>query len=94
MKQPTPVYVSFYANRKRLGGAYIKEASDQEDRDIAARKRGINKYNYVIFENRRPKLIIYRQKGKVIDYFLFHKSYMNQIKAMGKTIGLITPKTK
>ena len=48
-----PVYVSFYLNKRRLGAAYVKEASESNDRRGAAKKKGICYYNRIVFEGRR-----------------------------------------
>jgi hypothetical protein len=75
MKQPTPVYVSFYANNRRLGGSWVKEGSDRPERDRAARKIGILNYNRVIFENRSPKIDIsdkiLKKSSRSIRHYLF-----------------------
>ena len=46
------IYCIFYANKKRLGGAYIPEGSTGLERKAIARSKGIMNHNAVVFHDR------------------------------------------
>ncbi len=52
MKDRSFIYCSFYANKKRLGGAYIPEGSTGLERKTIARSKGIMNHNAVVFHDR------------------------------------------
>ncbi len=53
MKKRGYCYCSFYANRRRIGGAYVPECSTGEERQAIAKKGGIMNHNGVKFEFRK-----------------------------------------
>jgi hypothetical protein len=52
MKDRKYIYVSFYANRRRLGGAYVPEGSTAEERMQVSKKAGIMNSNCILFLGR------------------------------------------
>ncbi len=55
------IYVSFYANKKRLGGGYIPEASNPDERQKVAKSKGILNHNAIVFHDRK-KYIKFRRR--------------------------------
>lgn len=55
-------YCSFYANRRRIGGAYVPECSTGDERRAIAKKMGIVNHNGVRFEFRKKLSLLIKVK--------------------------------
>ncbi len=64
------IYCSFYANKKRLGGAYIPEGSTADERKKIALSKGIRNHNAIVFHDRN-KYIKFRFRPNYLQLYTY-----------------------
>lgn len=65
------IYCSFYANKKRLGGAYVPEGSTGLERKVIARKQGIMNYNAIVFRYNKNLCLRFKKRSNYLQIKTF-----------------------